>query len=125
MPVAPISSSVSDNPLLLTTAIEIVVRAGEMMLERFGDHGRVGKKGAIDLVTDVDLAIERMFRERMAERRSMWDPDTETRAFEATPAAGVTSSTYSDSIPATNSPYAEQPSELPEGLGSETTPARA
>jgi myo-inositol-1(or 4)-monophosphatase len=44
------------------------VRAGRMMLERFGDHGRVGKKGAIDLVTDVDLAIERMFREQMAER---------------------------------------------------------
>jgi hypothetical protein len=64
-------------------------------------------------------------RERMAERRSSWDLDSEPRAFDAAPTAGVQSSTYSDSIPSTNSPYAEPPSELPEGLGSETTPARA
>lgn len=65
-------------------------------------------------------------RERMAERRSAWDLDTEPRAFDAASTAGVRSATYSDSIPTTNSPYAEPPSELPEGLGNETeTPARA
>jgi hypothetical protein len=64
-------------------------------------------------------------RERMAERRSAWDMD-EARAFDAAPTAGVQSSSYSDSIPTTNSPYAAPPSDLPEGLGSETeTPARA
>jgi hypothetical protein len=64
-------------------------------------------------------------RERMAERRSAWDLDAEPRAFDAAPTAGVQSSVYSDSIPSSNSPYAEPPSELPEGLGSETEmPAR-
>ena len=58
-------------------------------------------------------------RERMAERRSAWDLDDETRAFDATPTAGVQSSAYSDSIPSSNSPFAEPPSDLPEGLGSE------
>jgi myo-inositol-1(or 4)-monophosphatase len=38
------------------------------MLERFGQDVRVDKKGAIDLVTEVDLAIERMFRELIGER---------------------------------------------------------
>jgi myo-inositol-1(or 4)-monophosphatase len=56
------------NPLFLTTAIEAVVRAGDMMLERFGTDVRVDKKGAIDLVTEVDVAIEREFRERIAQR---------------------------------------------------------
>lgn len=38
------------------------------MLERFGHEMRVDKKGKIDLVTEVDLAVERMFRALMAER---------------------------------------------------------
>lgn len=56
------------NPLFLTTAVESVVRAGAIMLERFGTDVRVDKKGAIDLVTEVDLAIEREFRDRIAAR---------------------------------------------------------
>jgi myo-inositol-1(or 4)-monophosphatase len=52
----------SHNPLLLTTAVEAVVRAGEVMIERFGRNVRIDTKGAIDLVTDVDVAIEREFR---------------------------------------------------------------
>jgi myo-inositol-1(or 4)-monophosphatase len=56
------------NPLFLTTAVESVVRAGEVMLDRFGTDVRVDKKGSIDLVTEVDLAIEREFRARIAER---------------------------------------------------------
>ena len=54
--------------LFLTTAIEAVVRAGEMQLAQAGGDLRVAKKGVIDLVTDVDVAIERMFRALVAER---------------------------------------------------------
>jgi myo-inositol-1(or 4)-monophosphatase len=57
------------DPLFLTTAIEAVVRAGELQMERFGrDDLQVAMKGAIDLVTDVDMAVERMFRALVAER---------------------------------------------------------
>jgi myo-inositol-1(or 4)-monophosphatase len=59
---------VPQNPLYLTTAVEAVVRAGDMMMARFGDALRVDKKGAIDLVTEVDLAIEQDFRDRIAAR---------------------------------------------------------
>ena len=69
-------------------------------------------------------------RERMAERRSAWDVDDETRAFDAAPTAGVASSPYSDSIGSANSPFAEPPTPLPEGLGTDAPvgqdmPARA
>src|SRR5438034_4902161 len=37
-------------------------------MARFGRQMRVDKKGAIDLVTEVDLAVEQMFRELAAER---------------------------------------------------------
>jgi myo-inositol-1(or 4)-monophosphatase len=56
------------RPLHLTTAIEAVVRAGDVMIERFGTAVRVDKKGAIDLVTEVDVAIEREFRTMIADR---------------------------------------------------------
>src|SRR6516165_2497502 len=56
------------NPLLMTTAIEAVVHAGDMMMERFGGDVRIDRKGQIDLVTEVDVAIERMFRSLIAER---------------------------------------------------------
>lgn len=54
--------------LYLTTAIEAVVRAGELQLEKFGGALHIDKKGTIDLVTDVDVAVERMFRALIAER---------------------------------------------------------
>src|SRR5437764_11448379 len=56
------------HPLLLTTAVEAVVKAGELQLERFGRDFHIDKKGTIDLVTEVDVAIERMFRALIAER---------------------------------------------------------
>src|SRR5213595_3127575 len=37
-------------------------------MAQFGQVIRVDKKGAIDLVTEVDLAVEREFRELIAER---------------------------------------------------------
>jgi myo-inositol-1(or 4)-monophosphatase len=59
---------VASNPLHLTTAIEAVVRAGKLQMERFGGDFHIDKKGTIDLVTEVDLAVERMFRGLIAER---------------------------------------------------------
>src|SRR5688500_2728351 len=48
----------SRDPLFVLTAIEAVVRAGDAMKARFGGDVGVGKKGIIDLVTEVDLSIE-------------------------------------------------------------------
>jgi myo-inositol-1(or 4)-monophosphatase len=59
---------VAPSPLFLATAVEAVVRAGEIQMERFGRDIRIEKKGTIDLVTEVDLAVERMFRALVAER---------------------------------------------------------
>ena len=61
-------SSSRHDPVYVTTAVEAVVRAGEMMLARAGHDMRIDKKSAIDLVTEVDVAIERMFRELIAAR---------------------------------------------------------
>jgi myo-inositol-1(or 4)-monophosphatase len=56
------------DPILLATAVEAVTRAGDMMMARFGGDVRVDKKGAIDLVTEVDVEVERMFRALIAAR---------------------------------------------------------
>ena len=55
-------------PVYLATAVEAVIRAGEAQMARFGGDLRIDKKGAIDLVTEMDLAIERAFRAMIAER---------------------------------------------------------
>ena len=55
-------------PQYLATAIEAVIRAGDVQLSRFGGDMRVDKKGAINLVTEVDLQIEREFRAMIAGR---------------------------------------------------------
>jgi myo-inositol-1(or 4)-monophosphatase len=62
------STSAPPPPQFLATAVEAVVRAGEIQLARRGGHVRIDKKGTIDLVTDVDLEVERMFRALIAER---------------------------------------------------------
>jgi myo-inositol-1(or 4)-monophosphatase len=59
---------VTRDPRFLTTAIEAVTRAGDIMMSRSGGDVRIDKKGTIDLVTDVDIAIEREFRALVAER---------------------------------------------------------
>jgi len=56
------------DPLFLTTAIEAVVRAGDLQMARLGHAIKVDKKGTIDLVTEVDLAVERMFRDLVSDR---------------------------------------------------------
>jgi myo-inositol-1(or 4)-monophosphatase len=69
---------VSRDPRFLTTAIEAVSRAGDVMMSRSGGNVRIDKKGTIDLVTDVDMAIEREFRAMVAGRF----PDHEVLAEE-------------------------------------------
>src|SRR5512140_3608982 len=56
------------DPLFLATAIEAVVRAGDLQIASLGQAIEVSKKGRIDLVTEVDVAVERMFREMIRER---------------------------------------------------------
>ena len=56
------------DPLFLATATEIVLKAGDIQVARRGSGFRIDKKGAIDLVTEVDLECERMCRARLAER---------------------------------------------------------
>jgi myo-inositol-1(or 4)-monophosphatase len=56
------------DPQFLSTAIEAVVRAGDLQIAKFGTGVQVRKKGAIDLVTDVDVEVETMFRAMIAER---------------------------------------------------------
>lgn len=62
------SVSASDNPLYLATAIEAVVKAGQIQTEHARKAFHVGKKGLIDLVTEVDVAVESGFRNMIAGR---------------------------------------------------------
>jgi myo-inositol-1(or 4)-monophosphatase len=48
-------------PIYLATAVQAVIKAGAMQMAGI-DHLRIEKKGAIDLVTQVDRDVERMFR---------------------------------------------------------------
>jgi myo-inositol-1(or 4)-monophosphatase len=55
-------------PIFLATAIEAAIRAGDVQMANFRGDMQVDKKGAIDLVTNIDVAIEREFRAMIAER---------------------------------------------------------
>jgi myo-inositol-1(or 4)-monophosphatase len=55
-------------PVFLATAIEAVMRAGDIQMAHFGRSMHVEKKGEIDLVTEIDLEVERGFRALIAER---------------------------------------------------------
>jgi myo-inositol-1(or 4)-monophosphatase len=56
------------DPLFLATAVEAVVRAGDLQMAHLGTDLTIRKKGKIDLVTEVDLEVERMFRALVADR---------------------------------------------------------
>jgi myo-inositol-1(or 4)-monophosphatase len=56
------------EPVFLATAVEIVLRAGEIQLSRRESGFQIDKKGTIDLVTEVDLECEKMCRALLAER---------------------------------------------------------
>ena len=55
-------------PIYLATAVEAVLRAGDVQMQHFGGAMQVDKKGAIDLVTNIDVQVEREFRAMIAER---------------------------------------------------------
>ena len=55
-------------PQFLATAIEAVLHAGDVQMAHLGRDIRIDKKSAIDLVTEIDIEIERQFREMIAER---------------------------------------------------------
>ena len=56
------------DPRFLATAVEAVLRAGAIQMAHLGTEMNITKKGAIDLVTDVDVEIETMFRQMIATR---------------------------------------------------------
>ena len=56
------------DPAPLQTAIDIVLRAGEIQMARLGHDVQINKKGVIDLVTQVDVEVETMGREIIRER---------------------------------------------------------
>jgi myo-inositol-1(or 4)-monophosphatase len=56
------------DPLYTATAIEAALAAGRIQRSYFRQNIAVEKKGPIDLVTAADLAVERDFRARIAER---------------------------------------------------------
>lgn len=56
------------DPRYLATAIEAVTLAGAIQRAKFGTVLRVDKKGAIDLVTEVDLEVERAVRALLGAR---------------------------------------------------------
>jgi myo-inositol-1(or 4)-monophosphatase len=55
-------------PAFLATAVEAVIRAGDLQMSRVGAGMPVEKKGTIDLVTETDREIERGFRALIASR---------------------------------------------------------
>jgi myo-inositol-1(or 4)-monophosphatase len=58
----------ASDPLFLATAIEAVIRAGEIQTGYIDSGFQISHKGTIDLVTEADVAVETMFRKMIAER---------------------------------------------------------
>lgn len=56
------------SPTFLATAVEAALSAGRLQRRHFRSTFDVRKKGAIDLVTEIDVAVEREFRALIAER---------------------------------------------------------
>ena len=56
-------------------------------------------------------------QDKMAERRNAWDDDAETHAFDGATAVPVEPSAYADAITTSDSPFAEPPSDTPDGFG--------
>ena len=60
--------SAAVDPLLVATAAEAVLHAGAIQRQHFGTDVQIDKKGVIDLVTQVDLKVERWFRSMIGKR---------------------------------------------------------
>ena len=83
------SDGASPSPFL-ATAIDAVTRAGEIQRAALGGTFQIHKKGTIDLVTEVDLAVERMIRALIAQRH----PDHDVLAEEMGGPTGETRSRH-------------------------------
>ena len=77
--------------------------------------GLVGWALSNPAVKDRLRSVAQQARERIDEMRSGGQHDEEPHAFDAAEPAGVAPSPFSDAV--TDSPFAQPPSELPEGLG--------
>lgn len=64
----------------------------------------------------IRLAAQQM-QDKMAERRAAWADDAEPHAFDAAVPLPVTPSAYADATSDKNSPFAEPPSDTPDGFG--------
>lgn len=56
------------SPTFLATAVEAALSAGRLQRRHFRSDLHIQKKGAIDLVTEIDIAVEREFRALIGER---------------------------------------------------------
>jgi myo-inositol-1(or 4)-monophosphatase len=83
-------SAAPDPSPFLATAIEAVRRAGALQRAALGGAFEVRKKGTIDLVTEVDLAVEHMIRALIGERH----PGHDVLAEELGGPTGATRSRY-------------------------------
>ncbi len=79
----------AERSSFLTTAIDSVRRAGQLQREAFGGTFRIDKKGTIDLVTEVDVAVERMIRALIAERHPTHAVLGEELGGPSTPGAAI------------------------------------
>jgi myo-inositol-1(or 4)-monophosphatase len=79
----------AERSSFLATAIDSVRRAGQLQREAFGGTFRIDKKGTIDLVTEVDVAVERMVRALIAERHPTHAVLGEEMGGPSTPSAAV------------------------------------
>lgn len=64
-------------------------------------------------------AAAQKFQDRMAQRGDPWalDDEHEPRAFDSAVPAPVQPSAFGDALPGADSPFAEPPSDLPDGFG--------
>jgi myo-inositol-1(or 4)-monophosphatase len=56
------------TPTFLATAVEAALSAGRLQRRHFRSGFKVEKKGPIDLVSEIDIAVEREFRATIASR---------------------------------------------------------
>jgi myo-inositol-1(or 4)-monophosphatase len=58
----------ANNPAFLATAIEAVIKAGDIQLSFIERGFEVSKKGKIDLVTEADVTVEKTVRQLIGKR---------------------------------------------------------
>ena len=62
-------------------------------------------------------AFAQQIQDKMAERNNTWDLDEEAHAFDGAVAPPVERSAFADAVSTPDSPFAEPPSDVPDGFG--------